>query len=435
MGFGPDDDYDEVADDIDVVESEPTTLAPAAVAESVEGLSEVPTLPEISPDMKAKIFDGAVAVFNSTLPDFLKRSVDPKAQARLLAESIDRGVDEFLNGLMLKAEQYAEGKLKTATEQAQRESEKLRADVQQIEQQRTQLREQQLSADRRRRALSERVADLEGQLAKVEAEREQFELENRSLLNKLKVADIQNGGVEELHRHIEDLQAQLAQKAPAEPVVDSDAIERLTSERDTAIVELEKYKAETAKYKDDSEKYKAESEKHMQDNADLRTQQEMSQAMYNDLQNQYGSERDARRKAQSELEEAKKIISDMNELQQQMEKVEMLIHSRDERIAKLKASNKKLREQAEADRHTIDELRSRSRDNGLFDAAVADGDDDGHAMDMATIEEEFECPDWFVSEPAPGEVSPMLQPSHDFGYQEPPKKPKRPENDAQLSLF
>ena len=54
---------------------------------------------------------------------------------------------------------------------------------------------------------------------------------------------------------------------------------------------------------------------------------------------------------------------------------------------------------------------------------------------MTAIEEDFECPDWFVSEPAPGEVSHLRASDIDFGYQEPPKKPRKPENDAQLSLF
>ena len=45
-------------------------------------------------------------------------------------------------------------------------------------------------------------------------------------------------------------------------------------------------------------------------------------------------------------------------------------------------------------------------------------------------------PDWFVSEPPPGEVTPAASsPTLQFGYQEPPRKPRKPENDAQLSLF
>lgn len=358
FGFGPDNEYDD--DDLDFKEENEQKSEDI----NVQGLASVPTLPEVSADMKAQIFNGVVEIFNKNLPDFLSRSVDAKKQTQLLADALDKGLNDYLGGIMLQAEQYAESKLKTATENALKESEKLRNEIQQVEQARSNIREKQLSADRQRRALSERVSDLEMQLAKSEAEREQFQLENRSLLNKLKVADLQNP--------------------------DSDAA------------------------KEYEQKMK-----------DLRTQQEMSQQMYNDLQNQFAAEKDARAKVEAELEEAKKVVAGVEQLQEQMGKVEELIHKRDERIARLKAANKKLQEQ-------IEEMKAIA-DNGLFSDDVREREQP--AIDMSAIEDEFECPDWFVSEPAPGEVSPLLQPDSDFGYQEPPKKPRKPENDAQLSLF
>ena len=69
-------------------------------------------VPTVSAEMKAKIYEGAVAIFNQALPDFLSRSVDPQAQQRLLAESIDKSVDQYLDNLMKQAEQYAEAKLR-----------------------------------------------------------------------------------------------------------------------------------------------------------------------------------------------------------------------------------------------------------------------------------------------------------------------------------
>ncbi len=52
---------------------------------------------------------------------------------------------------------------------------------------------------------------------------------------------------------------------------------------------------------------------------------------------------------------------------------------------------------------------------------------------MATLEDDFECPDWFVSQPAPGEGS-LRTSEEPFGYT-PPARKHTPENDAQLSLF
>ncbi|MCM1066035.1 MAG: hypothetical protein NC418_00490 [Muribaculaceae bacterium] len=425
FGFGPDPDYisdPETADDPDAAASETSGEECAAAPEAVAGLSEVPTLPEIDPAVKARIFDGAVAVFNEALPDFLRRSVNPDAQSQRLAQALDKGVDDYLNGLLLVAEQYAEAKLKGAAETARRDAEKLRSDMQLIEQQRTNLREQQLSADRRRRALADRVNDLEGQVATLEAEREQFELENRSLLNKLKVADIQPGVVDEMAREIEQLKAALAAAGGAESSTPAESAD--TSALEEAHAALEAANAELAEAK----ARMAEAEKELADN---RTQQEMSQAMYNDLQSSLAAERDAKQKLEADLAEAHKIVESVAEIQAQMAQVEDVIHKRDERIERLKSSNKKLREQLAEAQENLEKVRN--TDDGLFSTARAEVS--GPKSDYSAIEDEFECPDWFVSEPAPGEVSPLLHPAAEFGYQEPPKKPRRPENDAQLSLF
>lgn len=401
FGYGPEDDDYEDSDET-TNEAKSDYVAPAAdKAGSDEPV--VADKPEISKEMKARVFDHAVAVFNEALPDFLSRSVDPQEQSRRLAEALDKGLDEYLNDLLAQAEKHAESKLKVATQNALRESERLRSDVQQIEQQRATLREQQLSADRRYRALVERVAGLETQLATCEAEREQYQLENRSLLNKLKVADVQKNF------------AQTADGTPGVPV--------------------EEYEAE-----------KAKAEQLEKELADLRAQQEMAQGMYNDLTNQYATERNARKEAESALEEARKIVDGVAEIQEQMARVDAVIKKRDERIERLKADNKKLREElaaAEAAaKHAIENtnqglfgVSNESNDEKPADKPAESKFDAKTAAEMAAIEDEFECPDWFVSEPAPGEVSPLLQPDPEFGYQEPPRKPRKPENDAQLSLF
>lgn len=456
FGFGPDNDYDiESDDDVEVsdnVEEQSTTQT--AVEDKTEQ-PELPPMPVVDSDMKARIYDGAVAIFNRSLPDFIKQSIDSDAQAKLLADAIDKGVDDYLNGLVAKAENYAEAKLRAAADGARRESERLRADIQQIEQQRTTLREQQLSADRRRRALDERVKDLESQLEKVEAEREQYQLENRSLLNKLKVADIQPGVVEDMSKEIEALKAQLASGAPAPadvpvdvvPIAEFEAVkndlaaaktdvEAMRTGLEAANNEAERAKAETKAAKEAAEIAQAEVQRVTTELQDIRTQQEMSQAMYNDMQNQFATERESRQAAEKSLQEAKEIIDSVSELQLQMTKVEDLIRKRDDKIAKLKQSNKRLREQLaaaeDAARHAV------QHDDGLFSLPVEKEEPSKgrfSADDMAAIEDEFECPDWFVSEPLPGEVSPLLSSDADFGYQEPPKKARKPENDAQLSLF
>lgn len=417
FGFGTDYDDTEIADG-PVPERLALESAPTATLNEPqpEGLEEIVPMPIVNPAMKAKIFDGVLAIFNASLPDFLSRSVNPEEQKKILVEALDSSVNDYLNGLMLEAERYAEGKLKNAAEASRRDAQKLRTEMQQLEQQRTTLREQQLSADRRRRALADRVNDLEQRVATAEAEREQFQLENKSLLNKLKVADIQPNIVDELSKEIESLKAELKASKEAAPA------EKVDSE------ELEQLKKQLA----DSTTA----------NENLKEQQRMSELMYNDLQQQLANEKEEADKARNELAEAKEYLSALDELKTQMLQVESMIKKRDERIARLKANNKQLKQECEYLNKRLSE-----HESDLFNVATAEEEarNDGHIEDkeavhsenkeLAAIEDDFECPDWFTAVPADNLQSLKGDSKDEFGYTEPPHKPRRPDSDAQLSLF
>ena len=79
---------------------------------------EVPT---ISDEVKSRIFDGVVAIFNEALPDFLQKSVDPALQSRRIVESLDSSLNEYLDNVVFDAQRYAEGVLKHAAEEAKKQ--------------------------------------------------------------------------------------------------------------------------------------------------------------------------------------------------------------------------------------------------------------------------------------------------------------------------
>ncbi len=424
FGFGGDDEDDFEADlhaGNDMDDSDGNGALPAHVSTS-EGDTAPVREPQFDPDAKAHILDGVLAVFNNALPDFLQRSIDPEAQRKALAESLDASVAEYLEKVRTQAESYAENKLRNASDAAHAETEKLRREMERLEQQKTNIREQQLSADRRRRALADRVNDLETQLAKAESEREQFELENRSLLNKIKLADVQPDIIGELQSEIERLKAAAA--SGGAPVAD-------TAETDALRTEAESLRGEVLKLTADAERLQGELQEKISENAELKRReadliqaQDMAKQIYTDLQEELTGERENRKTAETELTEAKKIIETVRGLEAQLGQVQTVIARRDERIAQLKAANKSMKEELARANET---LRRRDEDaTSLFAIADADG--------MAAAEDDFECPDWFVSVPGPD--TPSLRGNNsDFGYTEPPRKPKPPENDAQLSLF
>ena len=452
FGFGNDSDADEFTDETTDGEAPVPVLAADGEQQSDVPLADVPTLPEIDPDMKARIFEGVVDVFNKSLPEFLARSVDPVVQRRLLLEAMDKSASDYLSSLMLTAEQYAEKKLKVAVDAAHRESEKLKTDMAQLEQQRSSLREAQLSADRRRRALSDRVNDLESKFATAEAEREQFELENKSLLNKLKVADVQPALVEDLTKEVERLKAALAaggvgdiaasvdngasekievlEKENAALVQSKKALEESIVELTRRTEALEKDKAELEQVWNTAEKKAAALE---DDIKGLRQQQGLSQGMYDDLQSKFVAERDGRVAAERKLAEAEGMLEQLNQFQEQLGQIEEVIRKRDERIEKLKNTNHRLRDDNESLRRRLEEDANLFAPQPSAERTVEPLDEDLR-NELSAIEDDFECPGWFVAASGPGPM-PLHTEDPNFGYQEPVRKPRKPESDAQLSLF
>lgn len=377
---------------------------------------------EIDPAMKTQIFEGVLTVFNATLPDFLRRSIDPEAQRQALADSLDSSIAQYLDSLAERADRRAAARLRSAADQAKAESERLRSRMEAVETEKSHLREQQLSADRRRRALDDRVRDLEGQLAKAEADGEQLRLENQSLVNKLKVADIQPAVIDELNARIKELtdeNAGLRQQTGSDALDAANAriadFESGAELNKSMISQLESRLAEEARLRDEEARLKDEEAKLKEEAlADLAK-----------VRDELARTRTRLADAKAELDEASKIGEAVAKMQERIEGVQDVIRKRDEKIARLRAANKRLKDNL-AEMEANFKNRMQVAPAGLF---ALDNDDT-----IDKIEDDFQCPEWFVSEPEPG--TPIIKSElDDFGYQEPPKKPRPPENEAQLSLF
>lgn len=418
------------------------------------------TMPEFDPQAREKIFDGVIEVFNASMPEFLRKSLDAEKQREYLFSVMDQSLKDYLGGLMVHAQTYAESQMRRRSDATSAEMDRLRDQTKRLEQQRTSIKEQQLSSDRQRRALSERVKDLEGQVASLEAEREQFQLENMSLLNKIKLSDVQPGVIDELNSEVERLRRELAAAKEGAPVASAPA------PADTEKIEALERDNQTLRQSLDLQK----------------EQHKTSQTMINDLQHELVAERKAREEAAAEVEEARKLIAEIETLQKQMEAVGELIAKRDAKISKLRASNKDLRRRltaaenaaqaanrsaslaqmtmeidaGEPNLFSVEEpapeaygtAQESSPENLVTDTpaeytSAAPADAPVREAEMLTTEpfspddldDDFEAADWFVSVPPRGTTLRSEIGESDFGYHEPPKKNPKKENDAQLSLF
>ena len=382
-------------------------------------------------DMREAIFGHVVAVFNEALPDFLARSVDPEAQRRVLYEKLDQGIKDYLARIGADADSRCEAKWASEQVNLRAEMETLKLKAEQIEHERAELKQRQLSADRQKRALSDRLKDLESQVGNLEAEREQYELENKSLLNKLKVVSVQ---------HPELLENGI--------VADAAAAQGPTQEEYDAVV------AENSRMREALQQ--AEDRQNMADemNADLRKR----------------------------LKAAMQDVDDLKAITEQVDMVQKAIAERDETITRQRDNILRLKEQidtlasgskaaeqraAEREKELLSKISDleQSRDEFEIRAASQAADEPEKYEespapkprrrkprraaevvemeapkitddDLDDVEAGFADHDWFgVDDPIEAAHAVSAPADDDFGYHAPEPKPRPYDDGMQMSLF
>lgn len=265
---------------------------------------------ESRPDASV-IFEGVVGIFNEALPAFLRDSVDPEKQRQLLFDSLDKSVKDYFEHLEKNVERRLHSRYQVESRHLQEQIEELRRKARKEEEGNSNAKNLQLSAERQKRALSERVHELEKQLASIEAENEQYILENKSMANKLRMAALVDGDVEageriaEADRKVAEAEGQLAAaqealKLSEERIAEltAAAVAQEDAEDTARVAELEK---EVALLRDSLEQ--------------ARAKDELSRVMVNDL-NARAAE--ARRIAAEKEEQAASMQADLSGLNEQL---------------------------------------------------------------------------------------------------------------------
>lgn len=327
LGFGDDyadeilcDTEDSSADLAAVEQTESGTpnsgiAAAAAVADDDSPLT-------FSETMRRRIFDHVVEVFNGSMPVFIRDSVDPNAQSDYIYRTLDESIKEYMAAFEERADQQCRQRYVQREEELNAEITRLQSQSKKIDDDRSAIKERQLSADRQKRALNERVHELEQQLATVDAEREQLQLEIQSLLNKVKVAQIQ-GSDPELRQQVDTLQAE-NDDLHTENAKLQDAVKKQSDMQMISETMMGDLRQSASQAREEANKANALSE-------ELKTQL---------LQLQTRHEATGKR-----LQEAEELIREASGLHGQLEQLEAKLRKRDERVRSLKDENKKLQAQ------------------------------------------------------------------------------------------
>lgn len=477
-----------------------------------------------------EIFATVVELFNSQLPPFINKSLDREAQRRQIYEMLSDSMRQYLDHLADDARRESRRSNEEERARMLAEMDKLRKSNRRAEERGEDTRQQHLSAERQKRALTERVRDLEKQLSDITAEREQFELENKTLVNRVRLLTVQEGDTDALKAENNDLRAQLQRiRAGQMTPEDNEAlqqangqVEQLTArvteleeaikESTGHISELEEQQKETAarleqdaRLIDERDTTIAEQRAAIADNEasiaerdatiaerdetieahlktiaalqeehrtlttaydELRSKEEMSDVMLNDLNSKASDAihqlADARRKLEkyegteqrleqlqqqcdnllktngnltAEAERGRAALAALADIQSELENLENAKNKREARISQLI-------EQSDSKDNTIIALQTEVRqlrsalEKHMQHPAADTSRNTPYAADTDAEISVLDDTDWLISTPPSGtDARTQGISDSEFGYQEPPRRRKPDDDPAQMSLF
>ncbi len=409
LGINADDD-DDIAD---ITQDEELSAASADRPGEAEAAGECNPPCPADDSLPADMLTAVVELFNSTQPEFVSRCLDTDAQKQYLLEHISADVAGRMRQAIKRAHDMGLQEWEQTRRGLVEEVETLRRQKEQLEQSREESKGERLSNQRQKRALTERVHDLEIQVSTLEAEKEQLSLENRSMLNKLRVAGLGEGAVDPqaTSQMIEELERLREENAEMSAI--REKIENLTAEKEQAEAQLGSRISALSDSASEAERRAVKLEK------DLAESSQTVERLNSDLQQRDDIIRNLNLKLADALREAdrlaKKDVYDMSHLE--LTEIPDVIPTPDNEQQRTTGKPVQKEKKARQKRGR------RKRDENL-----------PAPKRFSAIDELMDSDDWFVSTPPPRQEKTEKN-DDDFGYKEPPKKNPPADDDRQLSLW
>lgn len=486
--------------DSSAADAEPPAIAPVA---PVQGEVE-----SIAADMLAEV----VAIFNAFQPEFIARSLDPAKQQALLTEKMTPALKSRLEAIASARREQVDTEVRAERVNLDADLKRIRNRNAELERRRSQYMDEQLSAKRQKRALKERISDLEAQITRLAAEKEQLELEKQSMANKIRVASLGVSGDNADAQAVVAAGEKLAkaEAALADAVEKADKAEARASEAEARASEAGKRlvdataAAEALTTRCDAlaaERDDAVSQNNAATSRALAAEQD-NEALHNAVE----SLKERCKVADEMISTLRKRVSSaekkVEDIKAEDHRKEQLAKAADNEVDRLKAQVESLRKELEQSAETADtiarkdarinELKARLRDASKVEQTIERLQKENrslketieanlyeHAAQVSSLRRELEtynkprrgrprkerqapeaaetaekptrrktpsisaideliegC-EWMKA-PSPDELkaAPAVhEPSEDFGYRPPAKKPQQPDDANQLTLF
>lgn len=290
------------------------------------------------------VFDGLVEIINANLSPMVLKCLDVDAEKKYLYEALGPGFKTFVKDAKERGLEQARAEWEREKGELNSRVEDYKARCETAENDMKEMKAMKMSEERQKLALKERIRNLEDQVASAEAEKEQYDLENKSLLNKLKVSQVRNDANEEAEKEIVELKAEIA-RMKAQPVggTSDDTVKALEEEYNAKMeinnALINDLRAEAAKVKEENSTLKASAEKSSEELSAVTGELEKAKAelaemadnlgMLDDIQEQLDKVEEFKKKKEEEVQGLQEKISILEQ-----EKAKALEAARDEEILK-----------------------------------------------------------------------------------------------------
>lgn len=152
-----------------------------------------------------EIVERVARVLEETLPDYAKRCIDKKAQSDYVRGIIGESLQDCIASIYADAEKKAQSRWnddRAAIEHEHSEAKRRCAD---LARKNEDMSARMMSVERQKTTLADRVNSLEQRVQTAEAERDQFHMESKGLMNKLKVAQLGAESAQSLQTEVDGL--------------------------------------------------------------------------------------------------------------------------------------------------------------------------------------------------------------------------------------
>lgn len=322
------------------IKSQDNIVADSGAVNDSKGTDEADNIPEVPEE----VIDAIAKMLNESLPSWAAPHIDVAAQRKQIWEVLEPVLGAHIDKRVGNAIERERAQLIQIKSDADARVKQCDEAIKNMQAKSEEIKLQLTSMERQKSAITERTRNLENQIATAEAENEQYRLENKSLMNKLKVVQVKTEDADFYKSEVERLNNEIARiSASADSAeASSGAVEalklQLRQKDDNIIAEKKRAEGQIAELEATISELKTANENYASTLAEMQASKVTQSAEADKLREKLRLANEEILSLQDENAEAQENRAILGRIEQEFEILEKRVRDTDERAAKAEAN-------------------------------------------------------------------------------------------------